>query len=171
MYKIIGADGKEYGPIAAEVVRQWIGEGRAHGATSVLLENATEWKHLSQIPEFAAALNMAATSPATPAPFSPGPALASRKTNPLAITGLILGILSVTIGLCCCSGFPFSISGLICSGIAWSQIGSNPQQEGRGIAITGLVLSVAGLLLGVLLIILYGILGSMPDVMRKIQNL
>ncbi len=170
MYKIIGADGKEYGPITTEVVRQWIAEGRANGATKVLLENTTEWKNLGEMAEFAAALNVAA-SPAPPAPFSPGPGPTSSRTNPLAITGLILGILSVTIGLCCCSGFPFSISGLICSLIALAQIGNNPQQMGRGIAITGLVLSVAGLLLGVLFIILYGILGSMPDVMRKIQNL
>ena len=27
MYKIIGADGKEYGPISLEVLRQWIAEG------------------------------------------------------------------------------------------------------------------------------------------------
>ncbi len=170
MYKIIGADGKEYGPITAEVVRQWIAEGRANGLTKVLPENATEWKTLAETPEFAAALTTAAL-PAAPAPFSPGPAPSPRKTNPLAVTGLILGILSVTIGLCCCSGFPFSISGLICSGIALSQIGRDPHQEGRGIAITGLVLSGAGLLLGGVLIILYGILGSMPDVMHKIQNL
>lgn len=170
MYRIIGADGKEYGPISAEVLRQWIAEGRANGASKVLLENATEWKNLNEIPELAPALNVVA-APGTPAPFSTGPAPSPRKTNPLAITGLILGIFSITLGLCCCSGFPFSISGAICSGIALSQIGSNPQQEGRGLALTGLILSVAGLLLGVLLMILYGILGSMPDVMKKIENL
>ncbi len=170
MYKIIGADGKEYGPISADILRQWIAEGRANPASKVLPENSAEWRTLGELPEFAAALS-APTAPiaAVPAPFSasPGP----RRTNPLAVTGLILGILSVTIGLCCCSGFPFSISGAICSGIALSQIGGNPQQDGRGMAITGLVLSLAGLLLGVGFIIIYGAVASMPDVMRKIQNL
>ncbi len=170
MYKLIGADGKEYGPISAEVVRQWIAEGRANGMTKVLPENATEWKNLNELPEFSAPLNVAAT-PATPAPFSPDPGPTQRKTNPLALTGLILGILSVSIGLCCCSGFPFSIAGCICSGIALSQIGKNPQQEGRGMAITGLILSIAGLLLGVVIMMLYGIMASMPDLMHKIQNL
>ena len=28
MYKIIGADGKEYGPISAEQLRQWLNEDR-----------------------------------------------------------------------------------------------------------------------------------------------
>jgi Domain of unknown function (DUF4190)/GYF domain 2 len=169
MYKLIGADGKEYGPISAEVVRQWIAEGRANGLTKVLPEGATEWKSLSDLPEFAPALGRMALPTTTPAPFSSVPP--AHKTNGLAIAGLILGILSVTMGLCCCSGFPFSIPGAICSGIALSQIGRNPQQEGRGIAITGLILSIAGLLLGIIIVVLYGIVASVPDVIRKIQNL
>ena len=170
MYKIIGADGKEYGPISGEILRQWIAEGRANGSSKVLPETSTEWKTLGELPEFAAMLSMPATPVApVPAPFTSSPE--QRRTNPLAVTGLILGILSVTIGLCCCSGFLFSLSGAICSGIALSQIGRNPQQEGRGVAVTGLVLSIAGLLLGVIFVILYGVVASVPDVMRKIQNL
>jgi len=168
MYKLIGADGKEYGPIAADTVRQWSAEGRADGLTKVLPEGSPQWKSLGELPEFAAALGGLAR-PLAPAPFSP-PGAAPR-TSPLAIAGLILGILSVTVGLCCCSGFPFSIAGAICSGIALSQIGRNNQLEGRGIAITGLVVSILGLLLGVLLVIFYGIVSSMPDLMRKIENL
>jgi len=40
MYKIIGADGKEYGPIPAEQLREWIAEGRANAQTKVLPEGA-----------------------------------------------------------------------------------------------------------------------------------
>ena len=57
-----------------------------------------------------------ASLPATPAPF---PASApSTGTNPLATTGLVLGIFSITIGLCCCYGFPFNLAGAACSAIA-----------------------------------------------------
>jgi hypothetical protein len=35
MYRIIGTDGKDYGPISAEQVRQCLGEGRVSGATRV----------------------------------------------------------------------------------------------------------------------------------------
>src|SRR5947209_4649585 len=65
MYRIIGADGKEYGPVSAELLRQWIAQGRANAQTRVLAESATEWKPLSEVPEFAADL---AAKSATPAP-------------------------------------------------------------------------------------------------------
>jgi hypothetical protein len=56
MYKIIGADGKEYGPIAAEQLRQWIAENRVNAQTRILAESATEWKTVADCPEFAAAV-------------------------------------------------------------------------------------------------------------------
>jgi uncharacterized membrane protein len=56
MYKIIGADQKEYGPVTAEQLRQWLAEGRVNGQTSVQSEGATEWKPLAAFPEFADSL-------------------------------------------------------------------------------------------------------------------
>ena len=53
MYRIIGADQKEYGPVSAEQVRKWAAEGRVNGQTSVCSEGAAEWKPLSAFPEFA----------------------------------------------------------------------------------------------------------------------
>ena len=53
MYKIIGADQKEYGPVTAEQLRQWLAEGRVGAQTQVLPEGATEWKSLGTLPEFA----------------------------------------------------------------------------------------------------------------------
>src|SRR5512137_441108 len=66
MYKIIGADGKEYGPISADQLRQWITEGRANGQTRVLADGTTEWKTLSELPQFAAALGARVTPPTQP---------------------------------------------------------------------------------------------------------
>ena len=63
MYKIIGADQREYGPVPAEQVRKWIAEGRADTQTKVRAEDAGEWKPLSDFPEFADALT--ARVPAT----------------------------------------------------------------------------------------------------------
>ena len=51
MYKIIGADQKEYGPITAEQLRQWLAEGRVNLQTKVLPESATEWKTVGDLPE------------------------------------------------------------------------------------------------------------------------
>lgn len=69
MYKIIGADGNEYGPISAEQLRQWIAEGRANMQTRVQPEGAMEWTTIGSLPEFSAAQF---TPPPPPPPSAPG---------------------------------------------------------------------------------------------------
>jgi|SRR5579859_4608155 len=71
MYKIIGADHKEYGPVTADQIRQWIAEGRANAQTLVQREGETEWKPLSSYAEFAPALG--ASPSGAPPPFPPPP--------------------------------------------------------------------------------------------------
>lgn len=66
-YRIIGADGHEYGPVTADQVRQWIAQGRANGQTRIRFEGSAEWKLLSDLPEFRDALGGPATA-ATPPP-------------------------------------------------------------------------------------------------------
>lgn len=56
MYRILGADEKEYGPVSAEQVRQWITEGRVDSQTKLQAEGGGEWKRLADVPELAAAL-------------------------------------------------------------------------------------------------------------------
>jgi hypothetical protein len=72
MFKIIGADQKEYGPVTPDQIRQWIAEGRANAQTRVQREGETEWKPLSSHAEFAPALG-AAPAPAAPPPFAQPP--------------------------------------------------------------------------------------------------
>ncbi len=98
MYKIIGADGKEYGPITAEQLKQWIAEGRANHQTRALSEGATEWKALAEIPELAVALPL---SP-TPAPLpSVQPTLVPPpdQVRGPAIFLLVLAILDILASL------------------------------------------------------------------------
>jgi hypothetical protein len=144
MYKIIGADGREYGPVSAGQLQPWIAEGRANAQTLALAPGAPEWKPLGALPEFAGWF--APPAPPVIGPV-PGTALAgrARKTNGFASTGLIFGILSLT----CCCGCPFGILGLVFSLMGWSQISRHPElYEGRGLAVAGIILSAAGLLLG-----------------------
>ncbi len=56
MYKIIGGDGGEYGPVAEETIRQWMAEGRLDGGTRIKPEGAAEWTTLGALPEFSGAL-------------------------------------------------------------------------------------------------------------------
>src|SRR5438105_2078355 len=56
MYKIIGGDRKEYGPVSVDELRHWIAEGRLNGQSLALAEGSVEWRTLSSFPEFAEAL-------------------------------------------------------------------------------------------------------------------
>ncbi|HEY2083292.1 MAG TPA: GYF domain-containing protein [Verrucomicrobiae bacterium] len=73
MYKIIGADQKEYGPISADQIRQWIAEGRVNGQTKVCAEGSQDWRPLETFPEFGLAPTAApGTTPAAEgAPMTP----------------------------------------------------------------------------------------------------
>ncbi len=53
MYKIIGADKKEYGPVDAETLRQWYTQGRVNAQTLIRPETGGDWQPLSAFPELA----------------------------------------------------------------------------------------------------------------------
>ena len=152
MYKIFGADQKEYGPVTADELRTWIAEGRAIGQTLAQAENGA-WKPLSTFPEFAEALSAVRPPPPLAQAAISGKAPA---TNSMAVASLIMGLLSITVGLLCC-GPLFSILGIIFSAVALSQIRKDPQlQSGRGMAIAGLVLSVFGMIASLLILLVFG---------------
>lgn len=83
MYKIIGADKKEYGPVSADQLHQWISEGRANAQSLVQAVGSGEWKPLSAIPEFAEMLRLQA-EPSTPPPVSAGGFAATTPEEILA---------------------------------------------------------------------------------------
>jgi len=101
MYKIIGADGQQYGPVSAGQVRRWIAENRVNGQTHVLTEDATEWRPLSAFAEFAGDLKP--TTPpliggTTPPSGAIPPTAASAKAStkiPAGICGILLGYLGI----------------------------------------------------------------------------
>ena len=76
MYKIIGGDQKEYGPVSADELRRWIAEGRLGGQSLVRAEGGEEWRPLSTFPEFAGALGIQ-TGQAPLAGATPPPATAT----------------------------------------------------------------------------------------------
>lgn len=53
LFTIIGGDRKEYGPVDASQVRQWILEGRADRQTMVRKEGEEAWQPLGSMPEYA----------------------------------------------------------------------------------------------------------------------
>ena len=98
MYKIIGKDGQQYGPINVDQLRIWIAENRANAQTLVQTEGASDWKPLGALPEFAADLKppmVAAAMPPTlgTLPSAPNPRAANKI--PAGICGILLGSLGV----------------------------------------------------------------------------
>jgi hypothetical protein len=72
MYKIIGGDQKQYGPVSADEVRAWIAEGRLSAQSLVWAEGAADWRPLGSFPEFADALGAQARPLFTQAALPPG---------------------------------------------------------------------------------------------------
>ena len=145
MYQIIGSDGRTCGPVTAEQLREWIAEGRADAQTQVWTEGASQWRPLAEYAEFAPLLAMRPPSLA-----APGTACsAARPPSPsLATASLVMGLLSLTCGLCCCYGLPFNLLGIVFALVALAQMRHQPwPRAGRGQAIAGLVLSLLSLAL------------------------
>ena len=164
IYKLIGDDGKEYGPATREQIRQWIAEGRVESRTPVFVDGAKDWNFVGLLPEFAGSFSVAAA----PAPAIPT-AGHQAKTNSYAQAGMIFGILSVT--FCCCCGFPFGILGLVFSLIGLWQINTNPQlHEGRAMAVAGLILSIISLLMSASSMF-FNLLAGQPNVSWNINGI
>ena len=145
MYKVLGIDQKEYGPVSAEVVLRWIKEGRANASTKVQAEGATEWQCLAEVPEFVEAVARGRRPP----PIPGRPALPSTlprhppgKTCGLAIASLVFAILCVvTCGLTSLVGLPLGI-------VALRKIRkSEGRLKGRGLAIAGICVSAVVVLI------------------------
>ena len=114
MYKIVGADQKEYGPVSVDQIRNWITEGRVNAQTPVRAEGTQEWMPLSGFPEFADALGVGATAlPHVPAALPGGgsreaalqavrgPAIALKVT---AIVGLVFVVLGLALNILTLAG-------------------------------------------------------------------
>src|SRR6516225_2772253 len=106
LYRIIGGDGKEYGPITADQMRQWLAEGRLNAQTRVLVEGTAEWKTLGELPEFGGIAAPVATPTLGPAPtmvpsmatpgvyqMVQGPAIGLLVTAVLGFLGQIASII------------------------------------------------------------------------------
>ena len=165
MYFIIGGDGKEYGPYSEEKIRALLNENRLE-PNSRIRGKEGQWTTVEKSDEFSKLSPSHLVPPqtvpptATATPYPPGH---RTKTNGFAIAGLVTGGLSIMCIYPCC-GIPFNVFGLIFSCIALSQIKTNPQMEGKGMAIAGLSCSL--LSLGIFLVIV--LIGAADGFMQSI---
>jgi TM2 domain-containing membrane protein YozV len=101
MYRVIGINGQQYGPVPADQLRRWLTDNRVNAQTLVQPEGAQDWKPLSAIEEFAPDLKAAPPPPLSPAgpqpPTAVDPAIGARASTklPAGICGILLGALGI----------------------------------------------------------------------------
>jgi hypothetical protein len=161
------------GPVDLNFLVDALRSGTLNATDLVWRDGMAQWTPAGQVPELAGAVGTV-NPPMQPtgfaAPFAPAmaPAMTPNYSQPyyppassqhsgLAITSMVLGIVSF-----CCLGFGFltAIPALICGIIALNGMKRTGDARGRGMAITGIVLGSVYLALGVLSLILYILLGA-----------
>ena len=92
MYKIVGANGQQYGPVSAEDIRRWIAENRINAQTFVQTDGIPDWKSLGSLAEFASEFKAV-----PPLIASPPSGVVSRASNkvPAGVCGILLGSLGI----------------------------------------------------------------------------
>jgi prepilin-type processing-associated H-X9-DG protein len=135
MYKIIGTDQKEYGPVSADQIQQWILQKRVNAQTRIQVDGG-EWKALGDLPEFSAIFGSRVPPMGMPPQSQIAPSAQPAKTSGLAIASLVLGLLGIfSCGIT-------ALIGLILGIVAMSQVRkSGGSLTGSGIALAGTIVS------------------------------
>ena len=98
MYRIVGKDGQQYGPVTAEQLRGWIAENRANAQTLVQTDGSQEWKPLGSLAEFAADVKPPPMSAMPPPTITPPPSTFNPRASnklPAGLCGILLGSLGI----------------------------------------------------------------------------
>jgi hypothetical protein len=164
MYKIIGVDQQEYGPVTADEVRKWVAEGRANSQTLVQTEGGP-WRPLSSFPEFATGSSPVSLGPPNLPPGAPPSFVpvsnneAARAVNAPAICLIVTAILGM---LNSAAGIVMNLAGITFSGFGMPKDPQFAEME-RLVQLLGgtfgTVMGVVQLAIGVL--VLWGALRMM----------
>ena len=150
MYKIIGADGKEYGPVTLEQLKNWLAQGRISAKTRVQVQGSSDWRAAGDVPELAglfAATNALAAG--SEPPLIPEAPQAPKQRKGMAIVSFVLGLCSFLLCLSVLTGIPAIILGHI----ARHRARRSPERyAGRGFASVGLTLGYLSIFIAVIMV-------------------
>jgi hypothetical protein len=158
----VARDGKELGVYSLEDVNRQLAAGTLRLTDQAWYEGAADWAALSTVPGVSAA----PASATAPTPVSAAPVVTTaatptaavvpqRKTEQLATLSLIFSILGLC-GFCCGFFLMAAIAGIVCGHIALSRIKANPELEGHGLAMAGLVIGYVAIASWLVWILLFG---------------
>jgi len=114
-YIIIGGDKKEYGPVSADEVGEWVRAGRANGDSKIKKVGSEQWEPLRDFPEFSSYL-----SPSNPHSDLPPQQSSQQPDNTDAAPTLTADQLMVEL-----EGRPHTFSIGTCFNKSWSLILGN----------------------------------------------
>lgn len=184
----VGRNGQQTGPFSVDQLKAMATSGELQPTDLVWKDGMAGWEPASTLPGVFGASTAAAPitgstfnpepqPQVSPAPFAqttvlpPVVGAGGPKPNGMALTGMILGIVSIVL-VCCCYGVPFNIAGIVFSIIGMNQIKADPTQGGLGMAKAGLWCSIVSLVLGLLLFILAiaGNAVNWQEIINQAQN-
>lgn len=156
----VARDGKELGVYSLEEVNRQLAAGTLRLTDQAWYEGAAGWAALSTVPGVGAAAPSsaaAATTPVSPAVVAatPGVAVPQRKTEQLAVLSLIFSILGMC-GFCCGFFLIAAVGGIVCGHVALTRIKANPELEGHGLAMAGLIIGYVAVASWLVWILLFG---------------
>jgi hypothetical protein len=141
---------QQHGPVPLEELVGMLRGGSLKDYSLVWREGMAEWQAAGEIVEVQQALAQSRVVPGMMVP--PGAMVAPQ--NGLALTSMVLGIVSIVLGLFMFIGIVTAIPGVICGHIARRQIRESPlPQVGSGMAIAGLIMGYLCIILTVIMVL------------------
>lgn len=176
----VARNGQKMGPFSLEEVNRQLAAGTLSLSDLAWYEGAAGWAALSTVPGVSAGAAPASAAPvasvSTPAVAAPasGPVMpvASApvaKTEPLAILSLIFSVLGL-FGFCCGFFLMMAIAGVVCGHLALSKFKKNPELQGHGLALTGVIVGYAAIAGWLIWILLFGGLAALQGITESMKH-
>jgi len=158
----VARDGRQLGIYSLEEINQQLAVGTLNLSDQAWYEGAAGWAALSSVPGVSAASAPSSApqiSPA-PAPGAPMTLAAQRKTEPLAIMSLVFSGIAIC-GFCCGLFLVAAVAGVVCGHLALSKIKANPELEGHGLAVAGIVIGYVAIGIVLIRVLFFGGLAAL----------
>jgi prepilin-type processing-associated H-X9-DG protein len=143
MFNIIGADGKQYGPVSVEQLRSWRTQGRINALTRIQAVGTAEWRPAREVPELASLFQTSGPAQSgTAPPVLKAPEMNERRKG-MAVLSFVLGICSFVL----CLSFITALPAIILGHVARNRAARSPERfGGGGFAMAGIVLGYVSIL-------------------------
>ena len=182
----IARDGQKMGPFTLEEVNRQLAAGILRLSDLAWYEGAAGWAALSTVPGVGAVTAPSVPTAAPPAaaigtapaviastsgPMPPAGAVPAppAKTEPLAILSLILSVLGL-FGFCCGFFLMMAIAGVVCGHLALSKFKKNPELQGRGLALSGVIVGYAAIAGWLIWAFLFGGLAILQGITESMKS-